>query len=235
MHPDIRRTFLRSLPSFLILAVMLAAIAFLLKHFSTEEIRAYIESAGIWAPLALIAAKSSTIIIAPIGGAPLYPLAGALFGFWPGALYLLIGDAIGGVVSFYISRVFGRRVVAYLFPDNPLLERVLHTLGSVKGLLVARVAFLTFPELVSYAAGLSRIRFWPFFIIFISVSVIPVSVLVFLGTLLVEEKGSWVFSGVLIAGTIICAAGMLLFAKYVRATNPELEKGSPTKEGTMGL
>ena len=217
------KTFLRALPNLIMLALVLGGLYVVFRYFDTETIKQFVESAGIWAPLALITAKASTIVFAPIGGTPLYPLAGALFGFWGGFTYLIIGDALGGIISFYISRIWGRKVVSYFFPDNKLLDRVLRVLGSVKGLLVARVAFISFPELISYAAGLTRIPFWQFFVIFISVSVIPVAALVGLGTLFTVQNSPWSVTGFLVASVVVFGTGMYLFSRYVKEQNPELK------------
>lgn len=213
---------LKSLPSFVFLGLVLLGIFVVFRYFDSETLATFIEDAGIWAPLALIVAKASTIVIAPLGGAPLYPLAGALFGFWSGFLYLIIGDAVGGTISFYLSRFFGRSIVNYFFPDNKLIDRVLHALGSVKGLLIAQVSFISFPELISYAAGLTKIRFVPFFIIFVVVSSIPRAALVGLGTLLTDTTSPLLYIGGIAAAMVMLGVGSLVFARYMRSQNPDL-------------
>src|SRR3989344_2764499 len=193
--PPIFKSLAKSLPSFAVFALVLAGIFIVFRYFDAQTLVGYVERAGIWAPLALIVAKASTIVIAPLGGAPLYPLAGALFGFWWGYLYLILGDTLGITIAFYLSRAYGRRIVDYFFPDHALVDRVLHALGTIQGLVIAQISFISFPELICYAAGLTRIAFIPFILITTAVSIVPRGVLVALGTLLTAGYGSWGFTG----------------------------------------
>jgi uncharacterized membrane protein YdjX (TVP38/TMEM64 family) len=69
-------------------AITILVIVGLTFLFDMEKIQEWIKTAGIWAPLIFIFLKTSTIVIAPLSGSPLYPLVGLLFGFWPGILYV---------------------------------------------------------------------------------------------------------------------------------------------------
>ena len=69
--------------------------------------------AGVWAPVLYILAKISTVVFAPLSGTVLYVFSVPLFGFWKGVLYSFIGDFIGAVITFYLSRIFGRQVISY--------------------------------------------------------------------------------------------------------------------------
>jgi len=226
------RSLLKSLPNFLVLALVLASIFVVFRYLNAETINGFIERAGIWAPLTLIAAKASTIVIAPLGGAPLYPLAGALFGFWKGYLYLILGDTIGITIAFYLSRTYGRRIVDYFFPDHKLVNRVLHALGTIKGLMIAQISFISFPEIVCYAAGLTRISFLPFILITTSVSVVPRGILVALGTLLTQGYGSWVYTGLAVLAMLALGGGMFVFSRYMRALDPDL-RGTIESDGKI--
>lgn len=170
------------------LVLVLAAIAAAFYFFDFEAVQQAVERAGAWAPLFLIAAKASTLVFAPLSGAAIYPLAGAVFGFAEGALYLMIGDLIGSIVSFYISRLFGRRVVERFARGNvPLIDKVLAFMETTKGFLVARICFIALPEAVTYAAGLTRIRFIKFILISTAVGAIP--------TLILSAAGAWFAMG----------------------------------------
>lgn len=214
----------KSLPSFITFAVFLGGIALLFHYFDAKTLGGYVERAGIWAPLALIAVKASTIVIAPLGGAPLYPLAGALFGFWGGVLYLMIGDAIGASISFWLSRIYGRRIVNHFFPDNETIRRVLHAFGTFRGFLVGRVALIALPELISYAAGLTRIRFLTFFIVFNVIEIFPTALLAAIGTFLTQSNGSFIYTALLVLGAFVCGGGMFLFANHMKSQDPDLRQ-----------
>src|SRR3989344_4048792 len=96
-----------------ILILAVAAIYGFSIFLGIENIRDRVEDAGIFGPLFLIVLKALTLIIAPLSGTPLYPISGALFGFTKGFIYMTIGDILGTSVSFYISRIFGRKVAEY--------------------------------------------------------------------------------------------------------------------------
>jgi len=208
-----KRQLITSLAS---LTVIFGGIYLVFKYFGLIEVQDTIERAGIWAPLVLIAAKASTIVLAPLGGAPLYPLAGALFGFWKGTGLLLIGDALGGTIAFFLSRFFGRHLVEKLLGDDQkFLARALRMMSTAKGFLIARLCFLPLPEVVSYGAGLTRINFLLFFVIYLPLEVIPVAALASLGTLLTLGMW-WVLPAALVAGSIVIPLGFLLFRSMLK-------------------
>jgi|SRR3989344_1290480 len=199
------------LTSLVSLTVILGGIYILFKYFGITEVQETIERAGIWAPLVLVLAKASTIVLAPLGGAPLYPLAGALFGFWKGTGLLFLGDMFGGMVAFFLSRIFGRHLVEKLLGDDTkFLARALKMMGTLKGFFIARLCFLPVPEVVSYGAGLTRIGFIPFFLIYAPIEIIPIMALASIGSLLTLGMW-WVLPAALVAGSILVPLGFLLF------------------------
>ena len=145
-----------------ILILAVAAIYGFSIFLGIENIRDRVEDAGIFGPLFLIVLKALTLIIAPLSGTPLYPISGALFGFTKGFIYMTIGDILGTSVSFYISRIFGRKVAEYFVTKYGMkaVDDALKHLGTKKGMLRARLIFFGFQEAVAYAAGLTTISFW---------------------------------------------------------------------------
>ncbi len=177
-----------------------------------DAIKETIVGAGVWAPLLLIAAKASTMIFAPVSGSPLYPLAGALFGFGPAFLYLALGDALGGAISFGISRRFGRDAVArFIRKDMDVVLKAIETVGTPKGFLIARICLAALPEAASYAAGLTKLRFLPFFIIQNAVGIVPIAFLAFGGHKLIALSSPWAIGALLAAGFALAAAGLGAF------------------------
>lgn len=135
-----------------------------IKMIRNGELQSQIQSFGIWAPLIIVVLKMSTLIIAPLGGTPLYVLSGALFGSLKGFLICFIGDILGSSVCFWLSRKYGSKVLNF-FAGSQNIERVLKTVNIIsdtKSFVKARLGFLSIPELLAYAAGLSKINFWIF-------------------------------------------------------------------------
>ncbi len=190
--------------------VILAGVYFL----DFQNIQAKILDAGIWGPILLILAKASTLVFAPLSGSPLYPVAGAVFGFGPGLVYIILGDMIGSVVSFAISRKFGQKIVERMLSakNMPNVQKIINMIETTKGFLFARFCFAPMPEIISYAAGLTKINFWKFFIIHNAVGVIPSLILVAGGDLLVNYlHDPRIVIGILVLGVLAVITGGLLF------------------------
>ncbi|MDP2703831.1 MAG: VTT domain-containing protein [bacterium] len=198
------------------ITIVLGALYLLFRYFGITEVQETIANAGIWAPLVLVLAKASTLVIAPLGGAPLYPLAGALFGFWKAVALLILGDMLGGVIAFYISRIFGRHVVEKLLgEDEKFLARALRMMGTVKGFFITRVCFTPLPEVTAYGAGLTRINFVPFVIVQTGVGVLPVVALAGLGSALTLGTW-WMLPVAIVAGMVIIPFGFFVFRSVLK-------------------
>lgn len=207
------------------LAVVLGVIYVLAKVFSIDDIRAWIESAGFWAPLALVVVKASTIVVAPIGGAPLYPVAGAVFGFWKALGLLVLGDAIGGTIAFYLSRFFGRSIAEKMMgKERGVLAHAIEIGGTPRGFLLTRLSFFALQEAAAYAAGLTRLKFLPFILIHVSVGLIPTTLMTALGTILTEDTSALVFGLIIGGGAVVSAIAMLTFFTIVQKRKEAEEK-----------
>jgi uncharacterized membrane protein YdjX (TVP38/TMEM64 family) len=126
-----------------------------------------IGSFGIFAPIIFVLLKISTLVIAPLSGAPLYIIAGSLFGNTYGLLLSILGDALGTIICFLLSKYYGENVVRFL-AGNDLFAKIKKTAGVLnnhKSFLKARVTFFLMPEVLSYASGFSQINFFTFTLI----------------------------------------------------------------------
>src|SRR3989338_5616419 len=153
-----------------------------------DNVRETISAAGIYGPLIIILLKATTIVVVPLGGTPLYPIAGAIFGFWQGLGITLLGDALGSAIAFFISRFFGRKVLHFFMTNQqmPMLENLVVRLSDKGTFLKARLFFTGFPELFAYAAGLVNVNFWFFLVVHVGIHAIPASLLVVFGNILVS-------------------------------------------------
>lgn len=201
----------------LALAAIIGGLYFFFQVFDIEVVRAKIVEAGVWAPLVLIGAKASTVIIAPLSGSPLYPIGGALFGFWKALLYLVIGDIIGGAGAFFLARYFGQSIVRKMLAGQEnFISQALEMMSSTKGFLLARLCFVSFPEIPAYAGGLSRIGFLPFIVIYTAVGIVPTALIAGLGSTITGETNPLIFGGIFIAGSIISGISILLFIQLLK-------------------
>lgn len=183
------------------------------------SLQTWVGKAGIWGPLVFVMLKISTIVIAPLSGAPLYPLAGLLFGFWPGLAYVALGDFLGHSMAFSISRIFGKKLVLKLISnkESGLLARVVDHISGTKGFLQACLIFFAIPEILSYAAGLSRIPYLKFIGILWPLLIILTAVLVYFGSILEPEAKSVLIGFALpLAGVVAILGGGFFFVKAMR-------------------
>ncbi len=200
-----------------VLIVGLGSIYLALKVWGPEEMRAFIESAGVWAPLALIAAKTSTIVFAPLSGALLYPLAGTLFGFWKGIVLVFIGDAIGGSIAFWISRRFGRTFAErFLGSDSGLLGHILDTMSTVRGFFWTRLLLITTQDILAYAAGLTRLPYVPFIIIHSVIGLVPAAIMTWLGDALLANPSAGGVGLVFLGSSVVGMISILGFMWFNR-------------------
>ena len=204
-----------SVRNLLLAGLTLAALFLVVRSWGPEAMQEWVKRAGVWAPVVLVVAKVATIVFAPLSGSILYSLAGAMFGFWEAFALLVLGDAIGGVIAFWISRVFGRTVVEQMLGgESNLLGRVLQRIGTVRGFLITRTIFVTAQDLMAYAAGLSRIAFVPFLIIHVAVGLAPTAALTWFGAILIEKQGFLGVGGLIAGIGIACGLSALAFLWY---------------------
>lgn len=201
--------------------------------FDIDSIKQMIASAGIWAPLLFMLLKASTIIIAPLSGAPLYPLVGIFFGFYPGILYAIAGDFIGYTTAFFISRTFGRPFVERIISKNEkgLLSNIVDHVGTVRGFLHMCMTCFALPELIAYGTGLSKLAYWKFILILWPASSIAAAVLVYIGSHIGTSDKSYVLSvgGLLLAGTVMLS-GIWFFFRSVKKKYQSIEHQSTAEK-----
>ena len=121
----------------------------------------YFRAVGVFAPVAYVAFVIAEVIIAPIPGLMLYAPGGLIFGPWLGGFLAIVGNTIGAGISCALARSAGRGWMERI-SVNASLEQ-LHQQLDRRGfwmILLLRLNPLTSSDLLSYAAGLTRIPTW---------------------------------------------------------------------------
>lgn len=199
--------------------ITIILIVVLVSVFDLSSLKETVASAGIWAPLVIILAKVMTIIIAPLSGAAVYPLAGIFFGFSKGFLYVILGDFIGYSGAFLLSRVFGRPFIERMISQNEkgMLSTIVEHVSTTKGFLHMCMTCFALPELISYGTGLSKLPYWKFISILWPASSIAAGILVFIGSYIGDSNSSFAVStiGLMIVGTIMLS-GVWFFVRHVK-------------------
>ncbi|CAA9458024.1 MAG: hypothetical protein AVDCRST_MAG02-1780 [uncultured Rubrobacteraceae bacterium] len=126
-----------------------------------ERVQRAIAGAGVWAPLVYLAFLVAQAVVAPLPAPAVAIAGGYTFGVVEGFLLTWVGVLIGGVISFGISRLFGRDFVAGS-ARGARLDRYVEEHGLALIFVLRLIPLVSF-DAISYAAGLSSIRFWSFF------------------------------------------------------------------------
>ena len=129
---------------------------------SQEGLQARAARLGMWGPLLIVAMMTLAIVASPVPSAPIALAAGAVYGHVLGTALVVLGAELGALTAFFLARKLGRETL-----QNWLGDRLDYGLLGSQNALTATVfitrllPFMSF-DLVSYAAGLSRLHFWRF-------------------------------------------------------------------------
>ena len=199
------------------LVIVFIAILVAFYFFDLKDVQSFVDRFGFWAPVVFVFTKASTIVFAPLSGSPLYPVAGALFGFWQGFWILIIGDMLGGAIAFYIARIYGVKITErFIKSEASLMRKILHQLGTVKGFIFARICFIPMPEIVCYAAGLTKMPFWQFMLVHLIIDIPVTAAFVGAGALFTIELSPLIIAALFVLGTIATVAGGAWFYKQTK-------------------
>lgn len=182
-----------------------------------NTLAANIRDMGIIGPILIIGLMSIAIVLNPLPSAPIALAAGAVYGHTLGTVYIVAGAELGAILAFAIARWAGYDLTRRFFGETGALQRIgsQNTLTAL--VFVSRlIPFMSF-DLISYAAGLSPIKFWRFAAATL-LGLIPVSfALAHFGSEI--EKGNYqLLAGILLVIGILTITPVLL--RVFRSRNP---------------
>ncbi len=128
----------------------------------SDRIDRLVAQAGLWGPFIIVTLMTVAVVASPIPSAPIALAAGAAYGHIWGTVLIVIGAELGALIAFGLARVLGHDVLRRVFGDK--LDAGL--LGSQTALTTTVFASRLMPfvsfDMISYAAGLSRLHAWRF-------------------------------------------------------------------------
>ena len=138
---------------------------FMLSMINVEAIKGYILSFGVWAPVISFILMILQSIVAPLPAFIITFANAGLFGWVNGALLSWSSAMVGAVLCFFIARLLGRDAVEKLTNKFALksIDDFFEKHGKYAILIARLLPFISF-DIVSYAAGLTSMSFWSFFI-----------------------------------------------------------------------
>jgi uncharacterized membrane protein YdjX (TVP38/TMEM64 family) len=201
-----------SIPASIVIAVLLVpasrewlfAMIALFTDLDIARLQDYIHSLGFWGPAISFALMLLQSVIAPLPAFVLAFANAAVFGWAWGALLTWTSSLTGAVLCFGIARLYGRAAVVRLISAMALdsIDTFFIKYGKHAVLFARLLPFISF-DIVSYAAGLTSLRF-PHFLFATALGMLP-------ATLVYSYVG-----GSLTGGTkALVTALMLLFAASV--------------------
>ncbi|MDP2644082.1 MAG: TVP38/TMEM64 family protein [Desulfobacterales bacterium] len=178
-------------------------------HVFTDkaQVKAFVNSFGIAAPLVFVAIQVLQVIFAPIPGEISGFAGGYLFGAALGFIYSTIGLTLGSWINFFLGRLLGRHFVRRLIPPHTL-ERF-DKIAKREGIIFIFIFFLLpgFPK--------------DYLCLFLGITRIPFKVLLALsavgrmpGTFMLSLQGALLFQGQY-AGMALFSGMSLLFILVV--------------------
>lgn len=147
------------------IAIIIVVLLYINKEYlnlSPQDIREWILSYGLFAPVLYILLYTlRPLILFPASVLSL--TAGLAFGAVWGTVYTIIGATAGAILSFLVARKLGGKFVKGK-TSGPRMTKITDQLekrGFVYVILLRLIPLLNF-DLISYAAGVSRVRFASF-------------------------------------------------------------------------
>lgn len=138
---------------------------FIMSNVDVELVKGYILSFGILAPIVSFLLMVLQSIMAPLPAFIITFANAGLFGWVKGAMLSWSSAMAGAVVCFFIAKFYGRNAVEKLTSKFALesIDDFFERYGKYTILIARLLPFISF-DIVSYAAGLTSMSFWSFFI-----------------------------------------------------------------------
>jgi len=203
-----------------VIVALLAAAAYWLLHetgalttiMDAAALRDHMTRLGAWGPLTVIALMVLAIMVSPIPSAPIALAAGAVYGQIWGTVYVILGAEIGALAAFGIARWLGAATLRRWFGDRLSVGLMGSQNTLMMIVLVSRLLpFVSF-DIISYAAGLTVIKFWRFAVATL-IGIVPASFLLahFGGEMATGESDRILISVVALGAITLIPLGVKIF------------------------
>lgn len=161
---------------------LVIALQYGINHFlSTQTGEDFFHEHIVASSIFIILYMSFAHIVTPLFAAPISYASLSIFGVWQTALYTYVAGLISGVIGFWISRKYGRRIVEDFVGKEAMSNVDYFIKHSGTGILiVSRIIGASLFEVISYGFGLTSMSFKKYYTITIFASIIPNVILAWL-------------------------------------------------------
>ena len=201
--------------------IALLVFLYLISSIDNETLEKITTELGWWGMLFFVFIILCTYIFVPLSGTAFYFVGIKLYGYGTALILLYIVAIISSVISFYIARRWGRKIVRKLVGEK-MMNHIDNVTESHENLLLitGRTLGFFFFDFISYALGLTKISFKKYFTYTVLLTLIPAG----LQYLVFKSIDFHSFKGLMIYYVSIAFTG-LIFA-YIFARLMKLKKNN---------
>ena len=157
----------KNITKYLVGLVILFLFAFgvhqsgILKGVNANDIKEYVQSYGIWAPIIYLAIMALLAVVV-FPDAVVVMAGGMVFGLVKGTILTSIGSFIGASIEFFMARKLGQEVVKKFIKKDLVMFRDRDKKEGFFVVLLLRLIPLFPFKVVSYSAGISDVDYKSF-------------------------------------------------------------------------
>lgn len=149
---------IRKVIEFILIVGLIAAAIIFVNRLGIDQLRENVQQFGLWAPLAILLLRLTSITIPVLPGTAYAVIAGAVFGVVQGTIVIVVADFLACGGNFFIARRYGRgpveRVVGAHFMGR--LDRWSKKYLEGNFFLMTGALMSGFFDYICYAVGLSQ-------------------------------------------------------------------------------
>lgn len=202
----------------LVLTIFLFGVSYFVgRSIPEENIRQLINNAGPIAPVVFILLAFLTYILAPLSGTPILFVGFYAFG-QKVIFYSAIAALIASITNFWIARRWGRAIVERLVDKEDLhkVDKFTQNYGLL-ALFISRIFLKGIHDIISYAAGLTTLKFSDYLIVS-TIGMIPGVMLWYFLATLVDDPTSFTLITIIqiFIFSSLFGIGSLIIKRYKR-------------------
>jgi len=184
--------------------------------FSLETVREFVKPLGVVGPIAMSGVYALSVVVSPVAGSPFILASLLLWGFGVTLLVVYVGNLVGASVAFWLARRLGRPIILRILGVRRLavLDELTCVVG-VRSLLILRLVGGGLFDVISYAAGVTLMRFRDYFLITAIASVPSLAILVWLLAEAVSAS-PWLTAGYTAVIVLLTIGLPILLFRYER-------------------